>query len=164
MATRGDVYALSDDIYDPWNIFTVYRKTNGFTQRVIENTRVVTVANSKSSSIRLTEANAWDNLRIVFDSITEDNLVLITNEPIYNMNEGEQKVWNYNMKLLSEKGVNVFVVTMGEKSEVTVQDGVRYMYVGSVGECTNASFEYGLKASSPLTLTFKGDEIKYTFN
>ncbi|MBQ8001837.1 MAG: phosphodiester glycosidase family protein, partial [Clostridia bacterium] len=164
LATRGDVYALSDDIYDPWNIFTVYRKTNGFTQRVIENTRVVTVANSKSSSIRLTEANAWDNLRIVFDSITEDNLVLITNEPIYNMNEGEQKVWNYNMKLLSEKGVNVFVVTMGEKSEVTVQDGVRYMYVGSVGECTNASFEYGLKASSPLTLTFKGDEIKYTFN
>ncbi len=163
LITRGDVYALSEEIYDPWGIFTVYRKTNGFTQRVIENTRVVTIANSKSSSIRLSEENAWGNLQIVANSMTEDNLVLITNEPIYNMNEGEQKVWDYYMSLLVEKGINVFVVSMGEKSEATVKDGVRYLYVGSVGDCMNASFEYGLEASSPLTLTFKGNKICYTF-
>lgn len=163
LITRGDVYALSDNIYDPWGIFTVYRKVNGFTQRVIENTRIVTIANSKSSSIRLSETNAWSNLKIVCDSIQEENLVLITNEPVYNMNEGEQTVWNHCLSLLTEKGVNVFVVSMGEKSEATVSDGVRYLYVGPVGSCMNASFDYGFKVAAPLTLTFSGNEIKYTF-
>lgn len=161
--TRGDVYSLSDSLYDPWGMFTVYRKVNGFTQRVIENTKIVTIANSKSSSIRLSEANAWSNLKIVCENIQEENLVLITNEPIYNMSNGEQTVWNHYMNLLCEKGVNVFVVSMGEKSEATVSDGVRYLYVGPVGNCMNSSFEYGFKAASPLTLTFSGDEIKYTF-
>lgn len=164
LATRGDVYYLAENLYDPWGIFTVYRKTNGFTQRIIDNTQIVTISNLKSSSIRLTETNAWANLQIVCSNIKEDNLVLITNEPIYNMNAGEQKVWNHYMNILTEKGVNVFVVSMGAKSEATVENGVRYLYVGSAGSCMNASFEYGLKASAPLTLTFSGDEIKYIFN
>ncbi|MBR5535022.1 MAG: phosphodiester glycosidase family protein [Clostridia bacterium] len=163
LSLRGDVYALSDEIYDPKGIFTIYRETNGFTQRVIENTRIITIANSKSSSIRLSEENAWGNLQIALDMMTEKNLVLITNEPVYKMNSGEQTVWDCYMAELLEKGVNVFVVSMGEKSEATVKDGVRYLYVGQVGECTNASFDYGLKASSPLTFTFDGNEIKYTF-
>lgn len=162
LATRGDVYALSD-VYDPWNIFTVYRKTNGFTQRVIENTRIVTVANNKSSSIRQSETNAWSNLQIVCENVTEKNIIFLTNEPIYNMNEGEQLVWDYYMEKLTDKGVNVFVVSTGEKSETTVKNGVRYLYVGSIGECKNASFDYGFKASSPLTFTFSGDEVKYIY-
>ncbi len=163
ISTRGDVYALSDNIYDPRGIFTIYRKVHGFTQRDIGSTKIVTLSNSKSSSIRLSEANAWSNLKIVCDNIDKENLVLILNEPVYNMNEGEQTVWNYYMDLLTEKGINVFVVSQGVKSEATVENGVRYLYVGSVGDCNNASFEYGFKEAKPLTLTFKDAEIRYTF-
>lgn len=163
LSSCGDVYALGD-IFDPQSIFTVYRKINGFTQRVIENTRIVTVANSQSSSIRLSEKNAWGNLKIVCEASTEKNIVFMLNEPVYKMNDGEQLVWDYCMKLLTDKGVNVFVVSAGEKSEATVSDGVRYLYVGSVGECKNASFDYGLKAASPLTLTFSGDELYYSYD
>ncbi len=163
LATRGDVYALADNIYDPWDIFNVYRKVNGFTQRDIDNTKIVTIKNSKSSSIRLSENNAWDNFKIVCENIDKENLVLILNEPVYNMNEGEQRVWDYYMNMLVEKDVNVFVVAQGVKSEATVENGVRYLYVGSVGDCTNASFEYGFTQAKPLTFTFSGDEIKYTF-
>lgn len=162
LATRGDVYALGD-VYDPWNIFTVYRKTNGFTQRVIENTKILTIANNKSSSIRQSETNAWGNLQVVCNTIEQENLVILLNQPVYNMNEGEQLVWNYYMDMLTEKGINVFVVSTGIKSEATVENGVRYLYVGSIGECKNASFDYGFKASAPLTFTFSGDEIKYSY-
>ena len=163
ISTRGDVYALSDSVYDPKGIFTVYRMVNGFTQRDIDNTKIVTLANAKSSSIRLSEQNAWGNLKIVCENIDKENLVLILNEPVYNMNTGERQVWNHFMDKLTEKGVNVFVVSQGVKSEATVENGVRYLYVGSVGNCTNASFEYGFKEAMPLTFTFKGNEIKYTF-
>ncbi len=163
LITRGDVYALSDTIYDPREIFTIYREVNGFTQRDIGGTKIVTLANSKSSSIRLSENNAWGNFKIVCDNIDKDNLVIILNEPVYNMNEGEQTVWNYYMDLLTQKGVNVFVVSQGVKSEATAENGVRYLYVGGVGNCNNASFEYGFKEATPLTFTFKDDEIRYTF-
>ena len=163
IATRGDVYALSDEIYDPWGIFNVYRKVNGFTQRDIDNTKIVTLANSKSSSIRLSENNAWGNFKIVCENIDKENLVLILNEPVYNMNEGEQLVWDYYMNILVEKDINVFVVSQGVKSEATVENGVRYLYVGGVGDCMNASMEYGLNQARPLTFTFSGDEIRYTF-
>ncbi len=164
ISTRGDVYSLSNEIYDPWGIFSVYRKVNGFTQRNIDNTKIVTLANSTSSSIRLSEENAWGNLQIVCENIQEENLVLILNEPVYSMNEGEQTVWNYYMDILTQKGVNVFVVSQGVKSEATVENGVRYLYVGGVGNCMNASFEYGFKEAKPLTITIRNNEIKYTFD
>lgn len=163
LITRGDVYALSSDIYDPDGIFTVYRKTDGFTERVIENTKILTIANTTTSSIRLTDSTAWGKIKSVCENIQEQNLVLMLNEPVYGMNEGERLVWDYYMDMLTDKGVNVFVVSTGTKSEATTENGVRYLYVGPVGECNNASFEYGLTASSPLTLTFSEDEIRYTF-
>lgn len=162
LANRGDVYALSEEIYDPHEIFTIYRKVDTFTQRDVGNTKIITLANSKGS-IRLTEENAWGNFKIVCESIDKDNLVIVLNEPIYNMNQGEQKVWNYYMDMLNEKGVNVFVISQGVKSEATVENGVRYLYVGGIGNCNNASFEYGFKEAKPLTLTISEDEVRYTF-
>ena len=163
LITRGDVYALSE-VYDPTSIFTVYRLTNGFTERYIENTRVITIANSTSSSFFHTDSTAWGKLKNICENLTESNLVIATNEPIYNLKASEKRVWDYYMKLLIDKEINVFVVSAGEKSEVTVENGVRYLYVGSAGITDNLGFDYNLTASSPLTLTFKGDEIKYTYS
>ena len=162
MASRGDVYALGN-VYDTWEEFTVYRKVDGFTERVIENTKIVTIANDKSSSIRLTDSTAWSKIKTVCENITEKNVVFMLNSPVYKMNNGEQLVWNYYMDILTNKGINVFVVSSGEKSEATTEKGVRYLYVGPIGTCNLASYDYGFSASSPLTLTFSGDEIKYTF-
>lgn len=162
LSTRGDVYALGD-VYDTWNLFTVYRKVDGFTERVIENTKIVTLANSVSSSVRLTDSTAWGKIKTVCENISTKNIVFMLNNPVYNMNQGEQTVWNYYMNLLTQKGVNVFVVAPGEKSEATADNGVRYLYVGSIGNCSLASYEYGFSASAPLTLTFSGDEVKYIY-
>lgn len=162
LASRGDVYALSDNIYDPRGTFTVYRKVDGFTQRDIGNSKIITLNNAKSS-IRRGEENAWGNFKIVCESLEKDNLVIVLNEPIYNMNSGEQRVWNHFMDNLTQKGVNVFVVSQGVKSEATVENGVRYLYVGPIGNCNNASFEYGFKEAKPLTITFNDDELRYTF-
>ncbi len=160
---RGDVYALSDENYDPWNMFTVYRKTDGFTERVIDDTKVITLANTVTNSIRLTDSAAWGKIKTVCETVTQKNIVFIMNNPIYYTNEGEKLVWDYYMKMLTDKGVNVFVVSSGTKSEATVENGVRYLYLGAVGECDNSSFSYSLDASKPLTLTFADGEIRYTF-
>ncbi|MBQ7875868.1 MAG: phosphodiester glycosidase family protein [Clostridia bacterium] len=163
LITRGDVYALSSENYDPWDMFTVYRKTDGFTERVIDDTKVITLSNTVTNSIRLTDSTAWGKIKTVCETITQKNIVFIMNKPIYSSNQGERLVWDYYMKMLTDKGVNVFVVSSGTKSEATVENGVRYLYIGSVGECDNQSFEYSLNASKPLTISFSSDEIRYTF-
>ncbi len=163
LSLMGDVYAL-DEVYDPWGIFTVYRKTDGFTERVIDNTKIVTVSNLKDSSIRLTDSTAWGKIKTVCETITEQNLVLIMNEPLYEMNEGEQLVWHHYMDILTQKGVNVFVVSKGEKSEATTDNGVRYLYVGTLDTPSLASYNYDLSTTNPLTITIKEDGIKYTYN
>ncbi len=160
---RGDVYALSDKIYDPWNLFTVYRKTDGFTERVIEDTKIITLSDTETNSIRLTDSTAWGKIKTVCETIENENIVFLLNNPVYSFNSGEKEVWDYYMKMLTDKGVNVFVVSQGVKSEATVENSVRYLYVGSFDECSNLSYDYSLKTSSPLTLTFKGSEIRYTF-
>lgn len=162
LTLSGDVYALNS-VYDPWNMFTVYRKTDGFTERVIDNTKIVTISNLKDSSIRLTDSTAWGKLKTVCENITQKNLVLMINEPVYNMNSGEQEVFDYYMNMLTEKGVNVFVVSTGEKSEATVKNGVRYLYVGNLNTPSVASFNYDLATTNPLTISISGDEVKYTF-
>lgn len=163
LSLRGDVYAI-DEVYDPWGIFTVYRKTDGFTERVIDNTKIVTVSNLKNSSIRVTDSTAWGKIKTVCETITQDNLVLIMNEPLYKMNEGEQLVWNYYMDMLTEKGVNVFVVSKGEKSEATTDNGVRYLYVGTLSTPSIGSYYYDLNTTNPLTITIKDNKIKYTYD
>lgn len=163
IVTRGDVYALGEDNYDPWNMFTVYRKTDGFTERVIDDTKIITLSNTQTGSIRLTDSTAWGKIKTVCENITQKNVVFIMNNPIYSSNEGERLVWDYYMKQLTDKNVNVFVVSGGTKSEATVENGVRYLYVGSAGECDNLSFDYSRLVASPLTLSFKGGEIRYTF-
>lgn len=163
LVLRGDVYALSDNIYDPKNMFTVYRKTDGFTERVIEDTKIITLANTETNSIRLTDSTAWGKIKTVCETIENENIVFLLNNPVYSFNSGEKIVWDYYMKMLTDKGVNVFVVSEGVKSEATVENSVRYLYVGSLNECSNLSYDYSLQNSSPLTLTFKGGDIRYTF-
>ncbi len=162
LALRPDVYLLSKDFYDPEGTLQVYKPVNGFTHKTIEDTRIVTFANDLLS-IHKSEENAWGNLKIIFDSMTESNLLLLTNEPVYNLNANERRVWDYFMDMLIEKGVNVFVVSTGVKSEVTVENGVRYLYVGNLNYYKSAGYDYALNSSAPLTFSFSGSDIRYTF-
>ncbi len=161
LATNGDVYALSD-IFDQWGILNFYRLTNGFTERIIENSRIVTFSNADTSFSK-TDKTAWTKFKYTVENMSEKNLVVMINSPLYNMDSSEQEVFKHFIGLAKDNGINVFVVSTGEKSEVTVENGVRYLYLGAVGDCMNNSYEYGLYSSAPLVFSFMGDEIKYMF-
>jgi exopolysaccharide biosynthesis protein len=157
-----DVYALSK-ISDPMGILSFYRNVNGFTERTIDNTKIVTISNSTSSSFRLTDSSAWGKLKTVCENLTEKNLIIMTNSPIYKMNDGEQEVFNSFTEKLAENGKNVFVVTCGEKSEVTVNNNVRYIYLGSLGQGNIASVDYDTNTNKFVKFYISGDNIRYNF-
>lgn len=162
LSGNPDIYATTP-LYDIREVIENYQSADTFSERTIENSKIITVSAQKSSSIRLTDSSAWLKIKSICNKATEKNFVFVLDIPIYNLNSNERIVWDYYMNILTEKGKNVFVVSPGVKSEVTTADGVRYLYVGGVGNCSLDSFFYDLEQSKPLRFTFLANEIKYSF-
>ncbi len=162
LGDEGDIYATSM-LYDNWGIIDRYIASGNFTDRTIENSRVVTVSAIKSSSIRLTGASSWGKIKNICQSATEKNIVFILDTNITKLDKNERTVWDYYMNLLTSQGKNVFVVSPGIKTAAEPENGVRYLYLGAPGQSTTASVFYDLKQAKPLRFTFKGDEVKYCF-
>ncbi len=162
LGSNGDIYATSSP-YDKWNITDGYTTIDSFSERVIENSRIVTVSAKNSSSIRLTDPNAWIKIKDVCENASEENIVFILDTARHHLDTNEKPVWDHYMNVLLERGKKVFVVAPEEKSEATVYNGVRYLYVGNLGDCSYNSFFYDLDQSKALHLTFSGSEIKYYF-
>lgn len=163
LSLQGDVYMLAS-FEDPYMLLPNHRDVAAFTERTVENSKIVTFSNSKSTSFRLTEKSAWEKLKHVSENAPEKNIVIMINEPLYRVNDGEQKVFKSLLNTMREKGKNVFVISTGEKSEVTTEDGVRYIYLGTVGNSTLSSYFYDTSVTGFLTMTFSGDDIKYCFS
>lgn len=147
--------------YDKWGYLKNFVTASTFSQKTVENSKIVTF--SSKDSIRLSSPDNWKNIIDVSNNTTEKNIIFITDAPFYNINSGEMTVWNHYMDVLKEKGKNIFVISPGEKSEVRTENGIRYLYVGSVGNCSIESFDYDIEQASPLKLYFKGNEIGYEF-
>ncbi len=157
-----DVYALSS-ISDASGILSFYRAVNGFTERTIENTKIVTFSNAVSSSFRLTDSAAWAKFKTVCASLSQQNLIVMINDPLYQTDSGEREVFCSFVESLANNGKNVFVVSTGEKSETTVSNGVRYITVGNIGASSVASYDYDTQTNKFLKFYFSGDDIRYCF-
>ena len=162
LTERKDLYCVSS-AYDKWGMLNGYKTADSYTERTIENTKIVTFSSKSSNSIRVSSTENWKNIINVCNTAKEKNIVFVTNSPMSALNANEKAVWNHYMKILTDKGKNVFVVSLGEKSEVKTDNGVRYLYAGSIGDCSIESFDYDLNQSSLLTLYIKGNEIGYMF-
>lgn len=162
LASAEDLYCISS-VYDNFNVLKDYKKADTFSLRTIENSKIVTFPSGKSNSIRLSGADNWKNIIAVCNNSTEKNIVFVTNSPMYKLDTNEKSVWNHYINILTEKGKKVFVISPGERSEVKTENGIRYLYVGEIGNCSIGSFEYNINQSKPLTVYFSGDEIYYEF-
>lgn len=162
LTSTDDLYCISS-VYDKWGMLKDYKTANAFSERTVENSKIVTFSSNTSASIRLSDSENWANIINVCNTAQEKNIVFVTNSAMHDLNANEKIVWNHYMNILTERGKNVFVVTPGEKSEVKTENGVRYLYVGEIGSCSIESFNYGLDQSRPLTLYFSGDEISYWY-
>ncbi len=162
LGDAGDIYAVSM-LYDNWGIVENYIASGSFTDRTIENSRVVTVSAAKSASIRLTNASSWSKIKNICQTATEKNVIFILDTNITKLDKNEKTVWDYYMNQLLAKGKNVFVVSPGIKTSAEPENGVRYLYLGAPGGSTTASVFYDLNQAKPLRFTFSGDEVKYCF-
>ncbi len=159
---KSNLYCIGS-VYDKWGYLTNYKTASAFSEEIIENSKIVTFSSKTSNSIRLTDSSNWSNIINICNNTKEKNIVFVTDSPFYNLDANEKIVWEYYMNILINQNKNVFVVSPGEKSEIKTENGVRYLYVGSVGNCSIESYNYGIEQSKPLTLSFLSDEIKYTF-
>ena len=160
---HDNAYALSTFT----NYFDTAKNINEvseFSEKTIENTKLITFANYINSSFLSTEKSGWSSFKKTVEETTEKNVIILTNEPIYNMKSGEIDVFKHYLKLLTDKGINVFVVSTGEKSEVTTDDGVRYIYLGKRGDCTVKSYFYEQKSAALLRFYLSGDKLRYSFD
>ncbi len=162
LGDAGDIYATSM-LYDNWGIVENYIASGSFTDRTIENSRVVTVSAAKSASIRLTDASSWSKIKNICQSASEKNIIFILDTNITKLDKNEKTVWDFYMNQLLAKGKNVFVVSPGIKTAAEPSDGVRYLYLGAPGGSSTASVFYDLNQAKPLRFTFSGDEVKYCF-
>lgn len=158
----GEIYAAST-LYDNWGIVENYTAAESFSDRTIENSRMITLSLRNSSSIRLTDSTAWSKIKNICQNATEKNIIFILDTNITKLDKNERIVWDYYMNQLTAKGKNVFVASPGIKTSAEPENGVRYLYLGAPGQSTTDSVLYDLNQSKPLRFTFKGDEVKYCF-
>ena len=150
-------------LHDNRGIVTRYIAADSFSDRTVENSRIVTLSAKKSGSIRLTDASSWGKIKALCEGATEKNIIFILDTNITKLDKNEKTVWDYYMNLLTAKGKNVFVVSPGIKTAAEPENGVRYLYLGAPGQSTVDSVLYDLNLAKPLRFTFLGDDVKYTF-
>ncbi len=162
LQNAGDIYAPSQ-LFDNWNLVENCIVANHYSERTIENSKIVTLSIKNASSIRLTDSTAWSKIKNLCQSATEKNIVFILDTNITKLDANEKTVWNYYMNMLTERGKNVFVVSPGIKTSAEPSGGVFYLFLGAPGQSSVNSVFYDLNQAKPLRFTFLGDEIKYTF-
>ncbi len=161
LSGAGDIYALSTVESSNAAIPNHFSALNTYTERIVDGTRIITLPNNNSHSISKTDSSAWSKFKAAVDFTTEKNMVIMMPEPYYYMSDGEQKVFDHFLSDLTERDINVFVLSPGAKSEVTVNNGVRYIYLGPAGSETIASYGYDKAVNGFYKFTISGDEIKY---
>ena len=162
LGNEDELYATSV-LHDNWGIIERYRAADSFSDRTVENSRIVTVSAAKSASIRLTDASSWSKIKNICETASEKNILFILDTNITKLDKNERTVWDYYMNALTEKGKNVFVVSPGIKTSSEPENGVHYLYLGAPGGSTTDSVFYDLNQAPPLRFTFSGDEVKYCF-
>ncbi len=161
LSGTGDIYALSTVESPNAEVPKHFSALNTYTERVVDGTRIITLPNNNSHSISKTDSSSWSKFKNAVDFMAEKNMVIMMPEPYYYMSDGEQKVFDHFLSDLTDRDINVFVLAPGAKSEVTVDNGVRYIYLGSAGDETIASYGYDKAVSGFYKFTISGDEIKY---
>ena len=116
--------------------------------------------NTKDSSF-----SAYKNLVSVCTSVLSGNknIVVIATSSLSDMNAEDGNRLKNILNRAVEIGSNVFYVYPGDRTEVSLTDGIRFIKCAPTADYRVASFDSDAKYCSYPVFYVNGDEIKYSF-
>ena len=142
-----------------------YGGINSYSSFSKDETLFITIDNSKGG-IRATDASAWHSLIKAFDETEEKNVVILLSG---GLEDGFKDKEEYSLFLSQlkenfyEKGKNVFLVSTGDGANVFAKDGIRFITIPKRPSIKTRTFYDDIKKACYLSITVKGDKIKYEF-
>ena len=99
---------------------------------------------------------------IVTQSDKTQNIVVLSKTPIEELTENKEMIKTI-LSNISESGKNVFVVSSGDKTEVKIENGVRYITAGTSKDYHTTSFSKDADYCTYVIFSISGNNIKYEF-
>ena len=122
-----------------------------------DNAKVITLS---LSSGRLARGEQWKNLSGQLNTAVEDNIFIVTDEPLRFAAELDRMAF-HSMVKETAKEKNVFVIYSGEENFCRISDGVRYMTVAGAED--ESSLSQAIEHTSYLNFNITADEITYQY-
>lgn len=122
-----------------------------------DNAKVITLS---LSSGRLARGEQWKNLSGQLNAAVEDNIFIVTDEPLRFAAELDRMAF-HSMVKETAKEKNVFVIYSGEENFCRISDGVRYMTVAGAED--ESSLSQAIEHTSYLNFNITADEITYQY-
>lgn len=144
-----DNYYKEEDLSNISDIFT--HSTVFF-----DGTAFITISNPNG------EVKPSELASIITSSANSQNIVVMANSSSDSLSESEKTIKSI-LSTLSKSGKNIFLVTSGEKTEVKLENGVRYITLGSVKDYHTSSYLKDADYCSYVKFSINGNEIKYEF-
>lgn len=122
------------------------------------------VLDNKSGGIRATNASQWQKLIEACDKNYKNAFIFLTSGIDSGFSDpAELRLFKETVSNLAKNGASTFVISHGEKAEVTALNGVRYMTVQTKPTITAANFMKDLNKAKYIRFTISGSEVNYEF-
>lgn len=136
--------------------------TNGYLPIRYNDVLFIRADNSKGG-LRASNAEQWIGLKNDLSIATQKNIVIAMPKPVFGSNgftdKLEAELFHDTLSQYTEKGKNIWVVYSGNKNEVDLRDGVRYIELEKPNlNSTSTTFNLRL-----LEFAYSNGELTYDF-
>ncbi len=132
-----------------------------FSATEIENSLFVTV-NAKGG-IRKADADQWQNIMEICKETEAKNVFFLLSSPLSAFSDSAEAelLETVLSETLHARGTDVFLVSTGEKTEMTEKNGIRYVTVAKEAEISAKSLFADSAAMCGARFTVKGDAVHF---
>ena len=162
---RTEILGTSDVSYrlgDYAGNVTGVDKINGFSKKSINNNLLITVSNAKGS-IRQTDQTQWAKLISAVQSASEQSIILMMQNPVSDLEAGEQRVLEDILSKAAAAGKKVYLVYEGSETSYTVNKGVTHLMVGAMQNARTKTFFTDRQRFACLKLTLTLNGVRFTY-
>jgi len=124
-----------------------------------ENSLFVTV--NARGGIRARDAAQWKHILEICDEKSAKNIFFLLSDPLKSFSDSAEAELFERILLetLRPENINVFVVSTGEKTELTEKNGIRYVSVAKTAEVHRGSLLEDSLKNCGLLFTVEGDKV-----